>query len=261
MTRFQYLNICAAVALVVLLILLPEDLRWWGAGAVVAVHFVIFSLGLAMPQYRLFCRSIKHGNRDQNAVALTFDDGPDPATTPALLDELKSLGITATFFCVGERVAAHPDIARRIVEEGHLIANHSHRHSNGTNFLCFGCLRRELMHCQRAIHRATKRQPRFFRSPMGLTNPDYEFTLQRLGLIHVAWEFRALDRGRPADKIVERILTKLRPGTIIVLHDGGVPLDNLLATVGQLAKELSRRGYAIQRLDELTGQRPYRNIE
>src|SRR5262245_31897502 len=83
-------------------------------------------LGVAFPQLRFFGPFLCKGSRDQKRVAITFDDGPDERSTPALLEFLRERGVQAAFFGVGKRVAAHPDIAARIVREGHLLENHSY---------------------------------------------------------------------------------------------------------------------------------------
>ncbi|MGH7990661.1 MAG: polysaccharide deacetylase family protein, partial [Limisphaerales bacterium] len=96
---------------------------------VVILFLIIVGLGVAFPQLSFFGKFICHGKKSQRRVALTFDDGPDANSTPQLLDLLREEKIEAAFFCVGKNVAANPELAQRIVREGHLLENHSYEHS------------------------------------------------------------------------------------------------------------------------------------
>src|SRR5688572_15995061 len=126
-------------------------------------------------------------------IALTFDDGPDPGVTPRVLDLLDAAGARATFFCIGRRVEAHPEIAAEIARRGHRIENHTHTHPN--LFACYPApaLRREIEDAQRAIERATGCRPRLFPAPAGLRNPFLGWVLHRAGLRLVTWTRRGFD--------------------------------------------------------------------
>src|ERR1043166_7793990 len=121
-----------------------------GAGLVTLIGF-----GVAFPQWKMFGPFICRGSSRKRWIALTFDDGPDPRSTPALLEALREAKVEAAFFCVGQKVAAHPDLAARIAREGHLVENHSYHHSNGTNFFTTSHLLDELARTQTVIEKAT----------------------------------------------------------------------------------------------------------
>ena len=104
-------------------------------------------------------------------VALPFDDGPDPEVTPRVLDVLDAHGVRATFFCIAEKAARHPGLAREIVRRGHAVENHSSAHEHTFAFLLLSGLRRDLNAAQATIAGLTGRAPRFFRPPMGFRNP------------------------------------------------------------------------------------------
>jgi peptidoglycan/xylan/chitin deacetylase (PgdA/CDA1 family) len=185
-------------------------------------------------------------------VALTFDDGPDAGSTPRLLDLLREAGVQAAFFGVGQRVTAQPDLAARIVREGHLLENHSFSHLNTTNFFSLARLRGELAQTQTVIEQTTGVAPRWFRPPMGLSNPRVFRAARSLGLTVVGWTARGLDtRLTDPSRIVARIARRLRPGAIILLHDGGIPADRLTLTVKILLDTLKGLGYEVVRLDRL----------
>lgn len=209
-------------------------------------------LGVSFPQWQMFGPSRCRVRTREKVVALTFDDGPDPETTPALLTLLAQRGVRATFFCVGDRVARHPEIARRIACEGHRVENHSHRHSPWTNLFSVDRLREDVSRAQAEMERVTGRAPRFFRPPMGLTNQRVFRVAKELGLEVAGYSARGLDqRTTSAERVLARILRRVRPGAIVLLHDGGVPPARLLAVVTMLIDNLEAEGYQCRRLDEL----------
>jgi peptidoglycan/xylan/chitin deacetylase (PgdA/CDA1 family) len=188
----------------------------------------------------------------RKCVALTFDDGPDERSTPGLLELLSQRGVQATFFAVGKRVEAHPDIAARIVREGHLLENHSYAHSNATNFFTFPRLRAELNQAQEAIRQATGVAPMYFRPPMGLSNPRVFRAAREAGLKVIGWSARGLDtKLTDSDEVVSRICRRIEPGAIILLHDGNIPADRLVTTVKTLLDRLRTLDYEVVRLDHL----------
>jgi len=238
----------------------------WTAAAVVACAFVtwpalvtvigLYMLGVAAgvtwPKLQFFMPVICRGPTGRNALALTFDDGPDPSVTPALLALLRRANVKATFFCVGERVQRHADVARQIVTDGHLLGNHGFSHSYRTNLFSTARLRDELRQCQETLAKVAGAPPRFFRPPMGLTNPRVARVARELGLTAVGWSAGGKDqRARSADEILARVRRGLRPGAIILLHDAGVDSAVWLAAIEQLLAELPQKGFETCRLDEL----------
>jgi len=222
-----------------------------GIGAVIFLLACI-GLGVAFPQLSLFGRFVCRGPRGRKCVALTFDDGPDERSTPALLELLAERGVKAAFFGVGKRVAAHPDIAARIVREGHLLENHSYAHSNATNFFTVQRLRTELNQAQEAIRQATGIAPTCFRPPMGLSNPRVFRAAREAGLTVIGWSARGLDtKLTDSEEVVSRICRRIEPGTIVLLHDGNIPAERLITTVKTLLDRLRALDYEVVRLDQL----------
>jgi peptidoglycan/xylan/chitin deacetylase (PgdA/CDA1 family) len=181
-------------------------------------------------------------------VALTFDDGPDPEVTPQVLDLLDNAGAKASFFCLGARAAAHPEIVRDMVRRGHSVENHSQRHPN--LFACYGlrALRREIESAQTAIAGITNRPPAFFRAPVGLRSPLLDPVLARTGLRYVSWTRRGYDavRGDPTG-VLRRLTRGLAAGDVLLLHDGssartsaGRPV--VLQVLPVLLEQLAARG-------------------
>jgi peptidoglycan/xylan/chitin deacetylase (PgdA/CDA1 family) len=197
----------------------------WAAAlsAVAANHALLLGASLA-PRSALLganLRRLPPAATARGALALTFDDGPEPHVTPAVLDLLDAFGARATFFCVGERVRAHPALAREIVRRGHAVENHTQQHSRAFGFYGWTRLQREIGLAQATIADATGTAPRFFRAPFGMRNPLLDPVLAGAGLQLVSWTARGYDT---VDSDVARVLGRLHralaPGAILLLHDG-----------------------------------------
>jgi peptidoglycan/xylan/chitin deacetylase (PgdA/CDA1 family) len=178
-------------------------------------------------------------------VALTFDDGPSPDVTPRVLAILREQQVPATFFCIGSLVDAHPDLARRIVEDGHAIGNHTYLHPALFCFLTPRRLRWEIRRGQEAIVRATGVRPTLFRSPVGLRHAWLGPFLEREALSLILWQLRSFDtRATTAGALLERIIEQIRPGGIVLLHDRpGAGADAMLGALPELIGRLKDRGY------------------
>jgi peptidoglycan/xylan/chitin deacetylase (PgdA/CDA1 family) len=188
-----------------------------GVGAVVlggAVH------GAFHRNSPLFGRPITRLPTADRAVALTFDDGPNPDATPVILDALKDRGVRATFFVLGRHAERWPDLVRRVAAEGHAIGNHGYYHRK-LHFKSPAYVRTDLTLGTRAIDVASGVRPRFFRAPHGFRSPWVTSIARSLGQRTVGWSFGVWDTALPGrDVIVERIVTGTKPGSILLLHDG-----------------------------------------
>lgn len=154
-------------------------------------------------------------------IALTIDDGPDPEVTPLVLDILDRYGVKANFFCVGATAARYPILCKRIIQHGHAIENHTQHHPHYFAFLSPARLKREIQSAQETISEITGRTPLFFRAPTGLRSPLLDPVLARLGLRLASWTRRGFDTRTANPAVVSRRLLKhLKPGAILMLHDG-----------------------------------------
>lgn len=199
--------------------------RHWPAvaGTLFASHVVLAGVSL-WPQSRLFGPNRSRLSEDaarRGEVALTFDDGPDPDVTPRVLDLLDGAGAKATFFCIGRRVEARPDLAAEIVRRGHAIENHTWSHPNTFALRLPPAQRREIVRAQEAIERAAGRAPSLFRPPAGFRNPLTERELWYAGLTFASWTRRGYDTVvREPREILRRLLKGLAAGDVLLLHDG-----------------------------------------
>jgi len=241
-----------AVLVIAAFVILPAGVAVPVAIGLVIAFLILLGCGVAFIRLNFFMPALGRGPAGRNEVALTFDDGPDPASTPALLDVLRRENVAATFFCIGERARANPEIARRIVAEGHLIGNHSEHHGWWTNFLFGSRLREELRAAQRSIESTTGAAPRHYRPPLGLMNPHHRSALRDTGLRLIGWHVRSFDlRPTPVHAIAQRIVRKVRPGSIVALHDAGPGPERVAELARILIASLRERGYAFVRVDHL----------
>src|SRR5262249_4997160 len=157
-----------------------------------------------------------HGDRGRPQIALTFDDGPHPVHTAPLLDALAELDAPATFFVVGKGVEANPGLVARIADEGHELGNHTYHH----RYLPLArshSVQRELRATDRAIERVTGTVPTLARPPWGGRSPRNVRVFRRLHKRLVLWDVNSFDwKGKPAAHVVERVLERARPGSIIL---------------------------------------------
>jgi peptidoglycan/xylan/chitin deacetylase (PgdA/CDA1 family) len=195
----------------------------WTLGAIAANHVVLTAIGL-WPRSRLLGPNLTRlpdAAVARSEIALTFDDGPDPALTPRVLQILEAHGARATFFCIAEKAARHPEMVREIARRGHAIENHSHSHEHTFAFLLWRGLRRDLTAAQATLSGLAGHKPRFFRPPMGFRNPLLDPMLHELGLTHVTWTRRGYDTNRSDPVEVAGLLERgLAAGDILLLHDG-----------------------------------------
>jgi peptidoglycan/xylan/chitin deacetylase (PgdA/CDA1 family) len=228
-----------------------DPVAWpWIGGGLLANHAVLAVAGFA-PRSRLIGPNIACLPRAAAArgeVALTFDDGPDPEVTPRVLDLLDTVGMKGSFFLVGERVVRHARFAREIVERGHAVENHSHRHSTCFAFYSIGAAHRDIERAQAAITDATGSTPLFFRAPFGIRSPLLEPALAAAGLRYVSWTRRGFDTvDRDATKVLDRLTRGIAGGDVLLLHDGAVKTGSVgsapvLSALRALVARLAERG-------------------
>ena len=200
-----------------------------------------------------------HGDINQPKVALTFDDGPNEPYTSEILDILKKCNIEATFFVLGKNVERYPDTARRIVKEGHAIGNHTYDHP----YLLVQSkshIKYEIQKAEQAIVAATNIRPHLFRSPYGVDNSWIYHTAKKFGYVTIEWSVTGNNGGKeiPPDKITKKILSEVKNGSIILLHDGdrlikGADRRNIVKALPFIIESLQKKGYQFVTVSELLG--------
>jgi peptidoglycan/xylan/chitin deacetylase (PgdA/CDA1 family) len=168
----------------------------------------------------IFGRPITRLATDDRAVALTFDDGPNPDATPLVLDALATRGVKATFFVLGRHAERWPELVRRVADEGHSIGNHGYFHRK-LHLKSPGYVRRDLELGTQAIEIASRVRPSLFRAPHGFRSPWVTSIARSLGQRTVGWSLGVWDSDRPGvEAIATRAVEGARPGSIVLLHDG-----------------------------------------
>ena len=235
----------------------PVEWPLW-LGGIAANHLVLSTVGL-VPKGRLLGPNITRLPTDsvkRSEVAITIDDGPDPDVTPEVLRILAENGAKATFFCIGERVRAFPDLVRQISREGHTVENHSRTHSRAFSLFGLGRIRTEVLGCQDDVVSVVGRVPIFFRAPAGLRNPLLQPVLSVVGLRLVSWTRRGFDTVEASPGVVlGRLLRGLAAGDILLLHDGSAARTQsrravILEVLPDCLRELRRAGLRTVTLDE-----------
>lgn len=214
------------------------------------------TLGVTWQGSGVFIRPVMAVRTPRKELALTFDDGPDPRFTPALLDLLEARGHRGTFFVIGKRVEAHADLLREIARRGHGIGNHSYLHSYTTTFAPPAQLAGELRKTGALIQQLAGITPRWFRSPVGLLSPRVAAAVQKADVDVVAWTASARDGvgSRRVPEALQKLEPHLVPGAILVLHDG--VMDNRNETIAlpllrEVLDRLDARGLKSVTLDQL----------
>ncbi len=196
-------------------------------------------------------------------VAFTFDDGPDPRYTPQLLDLLQEHGIKATFFVLGCKAEKYPELMRRIYREGHQIGIHNYTHLPNWLMTPRQVRRQHVDRSADIVERITGERPAFYRPPWGILNAG-DFLFLRKSYRLVLWSVMGWDwkRDTDADRLKRRLIKKIKPGSVVLLHDSGDTIgadeaapQQMLEGLQDVLKELRLKGYQCVRADELQALR------
>jgi peptidoglycan/xylan/chitin deacetylase (PgdA/CDA1 family) len=186
----------------------------------VAYLSLVFA-GVLRIDLRMFADALVRGPRSARGIVLTFDDGPDPSSTPAVLDALQSAGVTATFFMIAKKAEEHAELVREIKHRGHQIGLHSYGHDRLFALRSAAHVKRDLEKGIEVLRKVTGDRPDLFRPPIGHTNPSIARVVEELDLTVVGWSVSARDgvASATANGVLARVRRGLRDGAIVLLHD------------------------------------------
>ena len=244
------------IAFAVAILLGAVDLRL--ATVPLTLFLMLCVLAPFCPRAGFFFPVVSRGNTGENRVAITFDDGPDPATTPHLLDLLEKYHVPAAFFVTGRRAAVYPHLIRAITDKGHEIGNHSFHHNKYRMFWQPKLLDHEIVATQHALAPLGV-VPLAFRPPIGITTPAMGKVLAANNLFAVNFSCRAFDAGnRRIGRLSRKILSSVQPDDIVLLHDStpaaGRSIEPWLNEVEAILKGLSEKGLTTIPLSGLIGR-------
>lgn len=202
----------------------------------------------------IYPKRIWDGPSEDKSIYLSFDDGPVPQVTPWVLEQLKAYDAKATFFCIGENVEKHPEIFRRIINEGHSIGNHTYNHLDGWKTRTDEYILNTLK-CRQVIHKNlpenTALKNELFRPPYGKITNRQAKELQKRGFKIVMWSIVSLDYDSSvsAKRCYRNVVRNVRPGSLIVFHDSFKAQPNLTAVLPEILKLYSGQGYTFKSLE------------
>jgi len=223
-------------------------------GAFMAAYLAVLLCGVFVLRFRVFVDAMLRGPRGAKGVALTFDDGPDPDTTPRALDALDAAGAKATFFLIAKKAEAHPDVVRAILARGHAVALHSYAHDRLFALRGARRWRKDLRRGARVLQELTGERVRLFRPPIGHTVPHTPRVARELGLRIIGWDVSARDGVRAApEDVARRVIEGARDGSIVLLHDAserGMHEPAGVAALPAILEGLAKKGLAIVPLSD-----------
>jgi peptidoglycan-N-acetylglucosamine deacetylase len=224
----------------------------------------LFLYGFVSPKSEIFGHSVHSLNSADKVVALTFDDGPNNIYTEQILDILKEEGVKGTFFLIGKNVEEYPRIARDVVEQGNYVGNHSYSHPWWLSFESRKALTGEVEKAEKAIFNATGVKPALFRPPHGFKTPGMVHTIHKMNYNIITWNDMTTDyySWSKSGSIAKKIISRARPGSIIVFHDGlnlnhNANRENTVEALKITIDELKKENYRFVSLASLGNRYSY----
>ena len=206
-----------------------------------------------------FGKNIVHLNTDQRIVALTFDDGPSPPDTDRLLDILATHDVKATFFMIGNRIEKHPETVRRVIAEGHQIGNHTYSHPL-LGFCPPSYVQRQIERTDNLLRQNGVKGETVFRAPMLTRFLPVAYVLAKRNQTHISCNVWSWDwTTQNPNRITRTVLKKIKPGSIVVLHDGkaenkDADRSGTIEATDRIITALKRDGYGFVRLSDVGNQ-------
>jgi peptidoglycan/xylan/chitin deacetylase (PgdA/CDA1 family) len=245
----------SVLVLIALLVVWFFQFPWWIGIAVFLVYTGLLVWGSIRVDSQFYMKAVVKGAGGNRRIAISFDDGPLPEYTLSVLDTLSAAKVPASFFCIGKRVSQYPELARKIVEQGHIIGNHSFSHHALFDLYSSGRMQAELEQTNALLLETTGKRPRYFRPPYGVTNPNLAKAVKKTGMTTIGWNIRSLDTvAKEQDKLLEKLWKQLQPGAIVLFH------DTMSITAGLLPEFLEgvkKRGFEIVPIDQLINEDAY----
>jgi peptidoglycan/xylan/chitin deacetylase (PgdA/CDA1 family) len=231
------------------------DLPWYSYFVWVLCYVLTVFLGSYFIGFNYFVNSYCRGNASKKEIAITFDDGPMADFTPQVLDVLKNENVPAAFFLIGKNIHGNETLLKRIINEGHVVGNHSFEHGFWFSMQRAVVMRSDLEQCENEIFKTTGLRPKLFRPPYGVTNPAVAEVVEQKKYHSIGWSNRTYDTvAKNPDKLLQKTLDNLKNGDVILFHDWGA---HTLGILSDFIKQARLKGYNFVRADKLFAIEPY----
>lgn len=229
--------------------------QWWILVPLFGLYLVMLIAGSMFIRINFYLKALNEGVKSEKVAALTFDDGPDPVITPKVLAILEKHNVPASFFIIGKKAKKNGALLKRIISQNHLLGIHSYKHGFFFDFYRKTDMEQDLLRTEDAVTCITGKKPLLFRPPYGVTNPTLANAVSNLDFKVIGWSVRSMDTTiKDAERVSKRVLGKLRPGAVILMHDTQDVTPEALELVITRAKE---DGYRFIGLDEMFGIEAY----
>lgn len=199
----------------------------------------------------IYCKA----DTQENVIAITFDDGPVAGKTDLVLNILKQNNVPATFFCIGKNIKTNPDLLTRIIDEGHIVGNHSYTHHTFFDMYSSERMYQELAETNKLIENTIQKKVKLFRPPYGVTNPGLVKAIRRGSFLPIGWNVRSFDTmAKDGVKLMEKVTKHLRPGQIVLFHD---TLEVTIDSLQLFIDSVQQQGFKIVALDKMLNIKAY----
>jgi peptidoglycan/xylan/chitin deacetylase (PgdA/CDA1 family) len=258
MLNFRTTTIALLIFAALVLILFFSNIRL-GMFPILAIiiWLILITIGSVNICSGFYIKAYCKGKTSEKTITLTFDDGPDEVVTPKILAILEKHHIQATFFVIGNKAKKNSALLKLIIGKGHVAGLHSYSHGFFFDFYTKRNMEQDLLKTEEVIMCNTGKKPLLFRPPYGVTNPTIAKMVKNLEYNLIGWSVRSLDtRIKDAEKVAKRVIRKLHPGAVILMHDTQDITPDALEQIIIRAKEMVYRFVGIE---EMFGIEAYEN--
>jgi len=219
------------------------------------VYLLLLGYGCYYIGSNFFIRAVCSLKTDKKIIALSFDDGPDAANTPAILQILKENDVEAAFFCVGANIDKNAGLLRQVYDAGHLIGNHTYSHHTWFDLFPAAKMLDDMNRMDQATAGVIAKTPKLFRPPYGVTNPAIRRAIEKGNYTAVGWSVRSYDTViKDERRLLARVTRGLKPGAVFLFHDR-CPVT--AAILPEFISQVKSQGFEIIRLDKMLNLQPY----
>ncbi len=256
MLNFRNINIFFILLLAVLIwVHINYGLPVYIYPLLLILYSLVVFYGCAYIGSNFFMQITCSADTNRKEIAISFDDGPALNYTTEILAVLKKENVKAAFFCIGKNIAGKEEVVKQVEKDGHLIGNHSYSHHFWFDMFSSKKMLEDMRMMDEELKRVTGLQPKLFRPPYGVMNPNLKKAIIKGGYTPVGWSVRSMDtKIKDEKKLLEKVIVGIKPGAVFLFHDSSkATLDMLPGFI----KEVKNRGYNILPLDKLLALSPY----